>query len=61
MKTNGCWGCKHLEWWEADPESFESSGYYCGNRDDEPHIKFKVFPCERKLKCKEQITEEVEC
>ena len=47
----GCYLCKYLEWYEADYEEFVESGYCCGNRDDDPHIIFKVFPCKRKLKC----------
>ncbi len=51
-KDTGCWGCKYLEYYEKDGfEDFSSEGYYCSKRDDDPQDKFKVFPCERLLKC----------
>lgn len=32
MKKN-CDNCKHLKYFEADYESFDSSGFYCEGRD----------------------------
>ena len=48
-KRNGCWRCKHLDFFESDFEDSSESGYMCNYRDavDE----FKTFPCNRKLKC----------
>lgn len=34
MKKN-CKNCKFLDYYEAGPEEFATSGYYCEARDDE--------------------------
>ena len=47
----GCWKCRHIEWIDDDSEASPNSGYFCNKRNDEPHVKFKVFPCNRMLKC----------
>ncbi len=45
----GCYGCKHLDYYEAYFEEVSDSGYCCNKREDID--KFKKFPCKRKLKC----------
>lgn len=48
----GCWNCVYLDYYEKDGyEDSSSEGYYCDKRDDEPHNKFKTFPCNKTLKC----------
>lgn len=51
-KKNGCWLCKHLEYYEGYFEEANTDGFCCEKREDVEN--FLTFPCNRKLKCFEE-------
>jgi len=48
-KKNGCWLCKHLDYYESYFEESNGDGFCCEKRDDTD--EFLTFPCNRRLKC----------
>jgi len=55
----GCFGCKHLEWYEGDSFMGEPESAYGCNKRELNYDKIK-FPFKRKTKCFEQAIKELE-